>query len=95
MFKKGHDPKKIQVTFMKTRQKPIVEKPQNKAGELSPATALMHRGTLGERPVFSSRGKAEGIETKDAGAQGSKGAQNGKTPLGLWQCNERAGDILY
>jgi len=90
MFKKGHEHKKIQVTFMKLKQKPAAEKPQNKNGELSPTTTLMHRSTLGESAVFKGRGMAEGLETA-----GNKGAQDGKTPLGLWQRKQPADDIIY
>jgi len=75
---------------MKTRQKPIAGKPQNKEREISPTTTLMHRCTLGESGVFRSRGMAEGLETA-----GNKGAQNGKTPLGLWQRKQPADDIIY
>lgn len=63
--------------FVKVKQEP------RKAGEgLSPTTTLMHRGTLGESSVFRGRGMSEEIAKQD-----SKGAQDGKTPLGLWQPN--------
>ena len=83
MFKKGHHHNKAQVTLMETRKKPIevkAEKPQNRAGELSPTTTLMHRGTLGECGVFGGRGMSEGPKTKE-----NKVAQNGKTHLELWR----------
>ena len=74
---------------MKTKQKPIAEKPQRKdGGEISPTTTLMHRGTLGEGGVFGGRGMAEGLETRE-----NKGAQDGKTPLGIWQQN-RTEDVI-
>ena len=81
MFKKGHHHKKNTVIFMKTRQKPIVEKPEARKGqEVSPTTTLMHRGTLGGSGVFSNgKGIIEGPSKQE-----NKGAQKGKTPLSLW-----------
>ena len=80
MFKKGHHHKKNTVIFMKTGQKPAVEKPEARKGQdVSPTTTLMHRGTLGESSVFRARGQTE-EPMRDEG----KGAQKGKTPLELW-----------
>gem|GEM_PF-6613853 len=66
------------VIFMKVKQKPM----NKDGGGISPATTLMHGCTLGKSGVFKGKGMAEGLETA-----GNKGAQDGKTPLGLWQPN--------
>ena len=80
MFKKGHEPKKNTVIFVKTRQKPAVEKPEaGKGQDVSPTTTLMYRSTLGESSVFKARSQTEKLM-----GEGNKGAQLGKTPLELW-----------
>ena len=75
---------------MKTKQKPIAEKPQRKdGGELSPTTTLMIRDTLKDYSTFQGRGLPE-MPRKD---EDNKGAQKGKTPLGIWQQN-RTEDVI-
>jgi len=63
---------------MKLRQK--IEK---KAADQSPTTSIMNRHTTGEKDVFEGRGKSEGLLASE-----NKGAQEGKTPLGVWQGKE-------
>jgi hypothetical protein len=74
--------KKDTVIFMELRQKPANRRQDKVRKDLPPTTSMMFRVTTGERDVFGGRGMSEGLETKD-----NKGAQDGKTPLVLWQSN--------
>ena len=75
---------------MKLKQEPKkrAAEPKKTGCELAPTTTLMHRGTTGERDAFKGKGMTEEIEKRE-----NKGAQKGKTPLGLWQPN-RTEDIV-
>ncbi|MFA6907921.1 MAG: hypothetical protein WC263_03765 [Candidatus Micrarchaeia archaeon] len=72
---------------MKVKQKSGNGAGTQKKEELPPTTTLMHRDTLKEGPAPDCKERGQ-EQPKD-----TKGAQDGKTPLGLWQ--PHADDILY
>ena len=89
MFKKGHDHTKDTVIFVKIRQMPITNetgKQAQKGNGQAPNT--------GGKGAFANKGMVDGPIVQE-----KEGAQDGKTPLGIWRGKKGgqpiADDIVY